>query len=81
MSTTAAPALTCEARTGFYPGEWSEMPIWCNATVGLRSWVDSNGRTHRACRHHVVALMGRYPMRQWSVDMGGYIVTVDEAPE
>ena len=64
MTTTAAPPLTCEARTGFFPGEWSELPLWCNATVGLRSWVDANGRTHRACRHHVVALMGRYPMPQ-----------------
>ena len=59
-TTTAAPP-TCEARTGFYPGEWSEMPLWCSSTVGLTSWTDRRGMAHRACRHHVAALRFRYP--------------------
>ena len=60
MTTTVATP-TCEARTGFYPGEWSEMPIFCDATVGLTTWTDAGGFTHRACRHHRDALQTRYP--------------------
>jgi len=52
----------CEARTGFYPGEWSEMPLYCQATVGLTTWRDSGGFTHRACRHHRDAMQRRYPV-------------------
>lgn len=43
------------------PGEFSEVPLWCNATVGLTTWTDRTGLTHRACRHHLPALLYRYP--------------------
>ena len=61
MTTVATLAPTCEARVGFGPGEWEPMPLWCNATVGLTTWTDSSGQTHRACRHHVAGLRYRYP--------------------
>ena len=59
--TTETTAATCQARTGFYPGEWSEMPMFCDATVGLTTWTDAGGFTHRACRHHREALLRVYP--------------------
>jgi hypothetical protein len=61
---TAATALapTCEARVGFYPGEFAEVPLWCSARIGLTTWTDSSGQTHRACRHHVDGLQHRYPV-------------------
>lgn len=51
----------CQARVGFYPGEFSEMPIACSATVGLSTWIDSTGRLRRGCRHHRSALLYRHP--------------------
>jgi hypothetical protein len=59
MALTAS--ATCEARVGFHPGEWAEMPVFCRTFVGLTTWVDINGRTHRACRHHLAAMLRRNP--------------------
>lgn len=61
MTTTASGPPTCEAKTGWYAGEWSELPLWCNARVGLSTWTDRQGFTHRACRHHRAAMLHRYP--------------------
>lgn len=61
MTAVATLAPTCEARVGFYPGEYGESPLWCSARIGLTVWEDSRGQTHRACRHHVDGLQHRYP--------------------
>jgi hypothetical protein len=59
--TTATIRDTCEARVGFYPGEFAEMPLWCSASVGLTTWTDTDGRTRRACRHHLARMLHRFP--------------------
>ena len=61
VTATATLAPTCEARTGFAPGEWEPMPLWCSTRIGLTVWTDRAGQTHRACRHHVAGLRYRYP--------------------
>ena len=69
MTLTAAATLAphCEARVGFYPGDYGELPLWCSARIALTTWTDSQGREHRACRHHVVALKRRNPPTDESV--------------
>jgi hypothetical protein len=59
----ATMLATCEARVGFHPGEWAETPVFCRTSVGVTTWVDLNGRTHRACRHHLAAMLRRNPER------------------
>ena len=61
-ASTAAP--TCEARVGFYPGDYGELPLWCSARIGLTVWQDHNGVTHRACRHHVDAMRARFRVQE-----------------
>lgn len=62
--TAVATAPTCEARVGFYAGEWSEMPVYCSARIGLTTWTDRNGTTRRACRHHVEAMRARFGVQE-----------------
>ena len=53
---------TCEARTGVRTdADWPNAPLWCGATLGLTTWTDIDGRTHRACRHHLAAMLRRSP--------------------
>ena len=61
--TTASAPPTCEARTGYTPGEFAELPLWCNSRVGLSTWTDQRGMTHRACRHHRTAMQRLYPVQ------------------
>lgn len=61
MTAVATLAPTCEARVGFYAGEFSEQPLWCQARIGLTVWPDREGTLHRACRHHLAGLLLRYP--------------------
>ena len=61
MTTLTSAPPPCEAKTGFRAGEWTELPVYCNATVGLTSWTDARGMTHRACRHHRSQMLYRYP--------------------
>lgn len=61
MTIAATLAPTCEARTGFYPGEFAEMPLFCGARIGLSTWTDTAGLNHRACRHHVAGMQSLYP--------------------
>lgn len=60
--TTSSAPPTCEAKTGVYAGEFSELPLWCNSRIGLSSWTDRRGITHRACRHHRAAMQRLYPV-------------------
>jgi hypothetical protein len=69
--TTATIRDTCEARVGFYPGEFAEMPLWCSASVGLTTWTDTDGRTRRACRHHLARMLHRFPETAQSRTMCG----------
>ncbi len=46
---TASPPPTCEARTGFTPGEFGFLPTPCGQTRGLRVLVDGQGRNHYFC--------------------------------
>ena len=62
--TAVATAPTCEARVGFYAGEWSEMPVYCSARIGLTMWTDRNGTTRRACRHHLDAMRARFGVQE-----------------
>jgi hypothetical protein len=66
MTITEVERQTCEARVGVRAGEFAELPIWCSASVALTTWVDINGRTHRACRHHLAAMLRRNPERYLS---------------
>ena len=59
--TTATATPHCDARVGFYPGEFSEMPLACSVTVGLDTWTDTTGRTRHGCRWHRATLRYRYP--------------------
>lgn len=53
---------TCDARTGYRAGEFQEEVLWCNVTVGLRSYVDRNGTERRYCASHERVVKGRYPV-------------------
>lgn len=63
--TTASAPPTCEARTGYTPGEFAELPLWCNSRIGLSTWTDRRGITHRACRHHRAAMQRLYPVAMY----------------
>lgn len=59
--TAEVVAPTCGARVGVYAGEFSELPLWCGSRIGLTTWTDRRGITHRACRHHRGAMLYLYP--------------------
>jgi hypothetical protein len=61
MNDTATATPHCDARVGFYAGEFAEMPLACSITVGLDSWIDITGRIRRGCRWHRSALLYRHP--------------------
>jgi len=63
---------TCEARTGVRTdADWPNAPLWCGATLGLTTWTDIDGRTHRACRHHLAAMLRRSPRYVSEIDGDG----------
>jgi hypothetical protein len=65
--TVEVERATCDAKVGVRTdAEWPDAPIWCSASVALTTWVDINGRTHRACRHHLAAMLRRNPERYLS---------------
>lgn len=59
--TATATALTCSARVGYWPGEWSEMPLFCSTSIGLTRYTDTSGIERRYCRHHGALVRYRYP--------------------
>lgn len=61
--TTDIATATCSARVGFFPGEWSEMPLFCSTSIGLTRYTDTSGIERRYCRHHGALVRYRYPER------------------
>ncbi len=59
--TATATLVTCDARTGELPGDYGMTPLWCNAAVGLTTYTDKYGTDRRYCRHHMSAVLYRYP--------------------
>lgn len=55
---------TCDgSATGAAATDWGMKALPCNTTTGLTSWIDSEGKPHRACYHHFPSLLSRYPAR------------------
>lgn len=61
MTTDTSIRVTCDARTGEAPGDYSMVPIWCNTARGLRTYTDNHGAIRRYCAAHEAAVRGRYP--------------------
>jgi hypothetical protein len=63
IQATATIRATCSARTGEAAGDYSLVPLWCRAVVGLRSYVDASGVTRWYCGapNHKAAVRRRYP--------------------
>lgn len=52
----------CDGRaTGVTASDWGFTSLPCNTARGLTIWTDSEGQSHRACRHHLVPMLRRFP--------------------
>ena len=65
MTTLQAVATirpTCDARTGEFRGEYRFERLWCNVSLGLRSFTDARGilRHYCAAAGHREAVVARY---------------------
>ena len=54
-------AARCSWRTGYRAGDFGEVPIGCETTVGVRTYRDRSGIVRGHCAAHRDEVIGRWP--------------------